>query len=248
MKTLSTFSILGVLAVATSSFARADTVTVNADDVIYAAGSQSGLIATMTGPGEVPLGILLAPGTTSFTFSATGSISIDGGLHSGGPDGSTARVATSSNTGFGSISGITAPGAGYLVGVFIGPGGPSGPAPTALDFLTTSFLSLSPSLDQTFFIGDGLTGTGSGATQTFNVPTGATELFLGISDAGGFNGAPSEYDDNTGSFSVTDVATVAQTGTTGTGNGVVPEPSSLVLFGSGALGVLGMIRRRLISR
>ena len=243
MKTLSTLSILGVLAVATSSFARADTITVNADDVIYAAGSQSGLLTTMVGPGELPVGISLASGVTSFTFSATGSITIDGGHSFGGPDGTTARVATSSNTGFESISGITAPGAGYLVGVFVGQGGPSGAAPAALNFvtLTTSFLALSPALDQTFFIGDGVTGTGSGTTQSFVVPTGATELYLGISDAGGFNGSPSNYNDNSGSFSVTYDAVGGSTG-------VVPEPGCLVLFGTGALGALGMIRRHLTGR
>jgi hypothetical protein len=46
----------------------------------------------------------------------------------------------------------------------------------------TGFSTLSPLLDQAFFIGDGLTGNGTGSTQEFFVLTGAMELVLGISD------------------------------------------------------------------
>jgi hypothetical protein len=38
--------------------------------------------------------------------------------------------------------------------------------------------------------------------QQFNVPVGATRLFLGLSDAPGFDGNPGAYDDNFGSFTV----------------------------------------------
>ena len=100
----------------------------------------------------------------------------------------------------------SAPGAGYLVGLFVPAGGPAGAAPTALDFtssgLGTSFTSLSPQLDQVFFIGDGLTGNGTGTQQTFNIPTGAGQLWLGISDAGFYNGAPGAYGDNLGTYTV----------------------------------------------
>jgi hypothetical protein len=110
-----------------------------------------------------------------------------------------------------------------------------GPAPADLDFSTgagTSFTTLSPALKQAFFIGGGLTGTGSGAVQTFVVPVGATRLFLGTSDGvGWFN--------NSGSFSVTVAAAAPPPIATPTN---VPTlslpmlvPASLALAGIAAL-------------
>ena len=69
----------------------------------------------------------------------------------------------------------------------------------------TDFLTLSPKIGQVFFIGDGLTGTGTGQVQTFNVPPTATHLYLGFVDN---CRAPSEhvpgcYSDNVGSMNVT---------------------------------------------
>jgi hypothetical protein len=98
------------------------------------------------------------------------------------------------------ISGATWP-VNALVGVFLDDSLPtSTAAPADLDFgptgIGTSFTTLSPALKQAFFIGDGLTGTGTGTTQTFVVPAGATRLFLGVSDGvGWFN--------NSGAFNAT---------------------------------------------
>jgi hypothetical protein len=92
----------------------------------------------------------------------------------------------------------------FLAGVFLTDGQPTAPAPASLDFSSTalgrSFSFLAPELQQTFYIGDGLTGEGSGAVQSFLVPDGATRLFLGIVDGGYFVGGPDYYNNNRGSF------------------------------------------------
>jgi hypothetical protein len=106
----------------------------------------------------------------------------------------------------------------------------------------TSFTSLSPLLDQTFYIGDGLTSNGTGSLQAFNIPTGAADLYLGISDAGGYNGAPGAYGDNLGSYSV--VYDIAGASTTPTG---APEPGSLGLFGTAVLSA-GFLIRKMYAR
>lgn len=87
---------------------------------------------------------------------------------------------------------------------------PGNPPPT-LDFnlIGTDFLSLAPQLNQTFLIGDGLTGSGSGETQRFIIPDG----FVGIAD-------------------LTTVLTNWNAGTPPTAlsdNLSVPEPATLVL-------------------
>ena len=188
----------------------ASSVTVQSTGSIYATGAGS----------TAPTMITLPPGATSVVFnSVTGSITTGCGSSEGciilnhgtgdnpnDPDGVGAVPATSSNTGTSSISGMTAPGAGYLVGLFVPAGGPAGAAPAALNFTSTglgiAFTSLSPLLDQVFFIGDGLTGNGTGTLQTFIVPAGATQLWLGISDAPGYVGAPGAYGDNLGTYTV----------------------------------------------
>jgi hypothetical protein len=93
--------------------------------------------------------------------------------------------------------------AGFVTGVFES-GPPKGDAPPTLDFnsIGTNFSSLSPLLQQLFFVGDGLTGDGSGSVQVFDVPSGAKSLYLGIADACNYNGLPSCYFDNSGDFIV----------------------------------------------
>jgi hypothetical protein len=55
-----------------------------------------------------------------------------------------------------------------------------------------------------FFVGDGLTGTGSGDTQIFHVPDTATRLFLGFSDRHASTpDLPGWYGDNSGSITLT---------------------------------------------
>jgi hypothetical protein len=122
----------------------------------------------------------------------------------------------------------------FLAGVFLDNSVPAGTAPARLDFsstaLGTGFSSLSPLLNQTFFIGDGLTATGSGLQQQFSVPDTATRLFLGFIDGADFQGDPTFYSNNDGSF----VATFS----------AVPEPATLAI-GVASLPLMVLAVRRL---
>ena len=126
----------------------------------------------------------------------------------------------------------------FLSGVFTHGNIPPAPAPAILNFsssfggspIGTSFSQLSPLVNQSFYIGDGLTGTGTGAAQSFMVPDGATHFYLGIIDGGYFVGAPNYYDNNQGSFSVQ--GTVA-----------VPEPATWVGLVAAAAALAGSRRR-----
>lgn len=191
--------------------------------------------------GMAPVAIDVA-GLSAITFSVSSgyTVSVNGGGNYNDADG-VGAASPETNLGTASISGIAAPGAGYVAGAFLSAGG--GSAPAALDFtatgLGTSFASLSPLLSQAFFIGDGLTGDGAGATQTFYVPTGATTLYLGLTDACGYSGGPSCFGDNSGSFSVTanGIATTSPVP-------AVPEPSTWALM-LGGVGLVGWsVRRR----
>ena len=209
------------------------TVDVPAISDIYNAGHP---VAVFDGGLPPSVSFAAEPSTIVTVLTpAIETITLNGGGSDNNPDGFGAAVTTSSNSGGDGISGLTAPNAGYLVGVFEDGTEPSGTGPAALDFTSigTSFSTLSPMLNQTFFIGDGLTGNGSGTIQQFLAPAGATELFLGISDAGGYNGSPSSYGDNSGDF----LAVVT----------VVPEPSSLALAGVGVAGLAAWRRRRIHS-
>jgi len=155
-------------------------------------------------------------------------------------DGGTCGTATMTDiTGTGTgVSGIMAPAVMFLTGVFLTDAAPSGSDPATLDFTTlgTNFASLSPEIGQTFFIGDGLTGTGSGAQQTFVVPAGATRLFLGFADAYdglAFHGPNNYYGDNFGSVN----------GNVDFNLAPVPEPTTMALVGLG-LCAAGFLRRR----
>ena len=139
-----------------------------------------------------------AVGGMRFIFRATGGVDYYGDPHGKtGPDG--APETESAIEALDGISGYSGP-HGSLVGVFLDAANPKdGTPPDPLEN-NTSFSTLSPALGQVFFIGDGLTGTGTGVPQTFFAPAGATRLFLGIADAMSFGGQPGWYDDNYGSF------------------------------------------------
>ena len=172
-------------------------------------------------PGQSPaLAPVSVSGGQTLTFSATG-LTDGAGTGSTGPDGAYTFNMADYGTGIAPANGVGVLG---LVGVFLDAGVPSGGSqPGALDFSSgLNFLSLAPGLDQIFWIGDGLTGTGSGAVQQFIAPTGATRLFLGTVD--GF-----QWNNNTGGYDVS-ISSVRS---------AVPEPATwaMMLAGFGMVGV-----------
>ncbi len=142
-----------------------------------------------TAPAHSPVGVLgLDLGLGGFlTFTgATGGVSNAGGCP---PGCSPIDGGGFFNHGAGAENGISdvrAP-LNALVGVFLDASQPdSSPAPGALNFQTLGLdlLALSPELQQVFFIGDGLTS--ASAVQQFEIPSGATRLFLGTMDGFGW--------------------------------------------------------------
>jgi hypothetical protein len=122
------------------------------------------------------------------------------------------------------ISNLGAP-INSLIGLFLSSSAPIlAPPPAALDFnplAAQNYLTLSPLLQQAFFIGDGLTS--DGIQQYVTIPVGATRLYLGTMDG-------CCWIDNLGSFTVQ--------------VSVVPEPLTGLLLGFGLLLVVGGAARR----
>lgn len=232
-------ALLGMLA---SSRSSATVISVDSKADIFDAGD---LVPSRDG--QLPPEVLLSGGPGSWVeiASASGTLNAGPGWPDGGADGGTLGPNGEEGTNVFSadgISGVVHDRFLFLAGVFLDASSPSpGLEPARLDFrspegIGSSFTDLSPAIAQTFFIGDGLTGTGIGTTQRFHVPASATRLFLGFVDANVFGwpsgAAPGTFSDNTGVLSV-DL-------------NVVPEPSASVLFVTG-LGVL-VVRRHSSGR
>ncbi len=206
----------------------AQTVAVGAYSDIDGVGLSAG---SLPSGASLPPSISLISGEQYLTFSITGGTNVCGSTwcatlnNSNYNDadgiGSASNMVESPSNG---ISGISNTNAGFLAGVFVSTAPPSGSVPSSLAFgsggIATSFASLSPALNQLFFIGDGLTGDHTGSVQDFNIPTGATALYLGVADACGYNGSPSCYSDNAGSWQVTYAISGSAT----------PEPGSVWLI------------------
>jgi hypothetical protein len=215
-----------------TAYLKADTIVPATTDIWLAGqangSSVTGYFGTDTAPDNSPVAISVAGGD-QLNFAITGytNVSVDGSCFDTTAD---AGACYPDEIGFspGPANGISLADvpAGALVGVFVGAGGPSGPTPPALDFTgaNSSFLTLSPLLDQLFFIGDGLTGTGTGDVQQFYAPADAAYLYLAVADSVGSSVG------NLGSITV-DVT-------------VSPEPGSFVLLSSALGGCLILLVRR----
>ncbi len=142
-------------------------------------------LAPQQSPVAIELSSLGHP--TSLAFRVDGKTSRDGFDPSTGADGE------EDSESVGPAFDVGQTGAPFmsLVGMFIDRDQQAGSA-DASDFSNhdqRSFDSLSPGLRQVFFIGDGLTGTGEGQRQRFNVPEGADVLFLAPFDFESSNNA-----------------------------------------------------------
>ena len=222
--------------------AASSTVTVLGSSNPFLAGQPAGTSCCGgdAAPGQSPV---LVTGTltssATLTFSGAGGFNYAGGTPSDSLDGDHTgqnldypfSMVADYGTG---ISGPTNVNVDGLVGVFTTDTQPSGAAPAPMDYATggnsggLADASYAPGLDQIFWIGDGLTGTGTGSVQQFLVPTGATRLYLGTVDGEG-------WANNTG------VGLVTVSGLT---TGGVPEPATWAMMMLGVFGLGAMLRAR----
>ena len=202
---------LAALSLAVVSPTWAQTKKVNANDEVSGGGYKK--VTTNDGSGRLPAKVGLPADATTMVFAITGGSKTKGrcsgpcvSLNGGGSYNDADGIGAASGINVApdqSISGIQGPQAGFVAGVFES-GPPTGDAPATLNYnsIGTNFSSFSPLTQQLFFIGDGLTGDGTGDVQVFFVPAGSKTLYLGIADACGYNGTPSCYGDNSGDFVV----------------------------------------------
>ena len=219
---------MGAAVLMSPAYAATVIVTVNPTDNPFLAGAPDGVTSVGdSAPAQSPTLALTGFDTSqAITFSAVGGFNNAGGFIATGPDGGNLFAMAAARLG---ISGPLNVPANGLVGVFLDDSVPGGTAPTQRND-GVSFLSLSPLQRQIFWIGDGLTGNGSGTVQTFFAPAGATRLYLGPSDGfGWFN--------NSGGATVTINYSplIAD----------VPEPAAwaMMIVGFGAIGMAMRARR-----
>jgi Flp pilus assembly protein TadG len=174
----------------------------------FLAGMPNGSSASLNNPHNSPdYAPAQSPQQASLSLSPGSTLTFDG-VNGGAnnyhtavrytADGNTTQIISNSNGSENGIANMIGAPINSLVGVFLGNNSSAGKTPpTSLDFTTTTsrdFTTLSPKLRQIFFIGDGRTS--SGEVQYFQIPTGATRLFVGTWD--GY-----EWNNNVGSFTLT---------------------------------------------
>lgn len=201
---------------------------------IFAAGQIS---TASLGGGALPTEMILVPGVgrSMQVGNVTGTTKNTVSSSNWGPDGFSFNV-VNINPAPG-ISGLYAGRAMALLGVFIDNTMPMVDSPPTIDFtsetgISRNFFSLAPTTGQVFLIGDGWASVSD--QQKFFVPDNAGRLFIGFADAGGFQGNPSNFFDNSGRVTATFALTVPDP---------APEPSGLALMGTAALVALRRRRR-----
>ena len=220
---------LAVGGMASAASAATTIVTVNGNNNPYLAGQANGASALGdSAPMQSPTLALTGFAEGSIiTFSAVGGFNYSGGVPaaSADGDGGLANLAASAL----GISGAQNVHYNGLVGVFLDDGVNTGAAPASRND-GINFAAIAPELYQIFWIGDGLTGAGTGDVQQFTAPVGATRLFLGSTDGSGwFN--------NSGVSMVTINYTPADVAA------AVPEPATWAMMIMG-FGLVGSAMRR----
>jgi hypothetical protein len=221
-----------------ASAAQAASFSVLGSAAVYGAGLTGNGVSTAPYSFDFTAGagqVLTFSGVTGFTDCCSSL------TPSSPPDGSGGSTSVSALNG---ISGIVAPNQMFLAGVFIDSTNlPSCSGPSGWDYTAGPFESDASfsgiGLNRVFFIGDGLTGSGTGSTQSFNVPVNADRLLLGFVDSYAFSGPPSYYGDNTGSLT-------GNFSIEGLNVGATPLPATFPLFatGLGMLALLGWRRKK----
>ena len=171
--------------------------SVSGMDNIWGSGLTTAPDPGGNGGGVLPFEAALPAGTQDVTFAhVVGTVSFEGGESNRADGGYYPNMNISA---YGGISGLQDNHRYfYVVGVFLDGGQPATPPPTLNFTKDFSFTSISPELGQVFFVGDGLSGRGTGTVQRFEVPIGATALYLGFADAPEATGPPGAYGDNSG--------------------------------------------------
>ena len=209
MKSRYSMLTLAAMLICAAPGAHAATVYIDGSSNIFGAGHAAPPAPSGGGAGILPtlFAFPAAPAQVLTFSSVTGAVTCCSSTFNG-PDGGVEASGTTDILSYGGVAGVKDDShTMFLVGVFLGSNEPVDPAPARLDFsvgaLGEHFASLAPAIGQVFYVGDGLTGTGGGATQQFLVPSTATRLYLGFADAFDFGsptGLPGFYGDNSGTI------------------------------------------------
>lgn len=178
-------------------------IDVTATSNIWGAGHATPPAPDGGGGGVLPSSVSLPAGTgrTLELTSATGTINFSGGAGFTTADGYDAGGPISSPS-YGGISDVDAMRGQILVAVALDDFEPADPAPPTGMQDSTAPSVTSIVLRQQFFVGDGLTGTGTGQRQTFALPDAATRLYFGFGDSPSSTGLPGAYSDNLGTIAI----------------------------------------------